>query len=48
MVAYILKHHIINNPASCIMGTGSFPGVRRGQGVMLTPYPLLVPRSKIE
>jgi len=25
-----------------------FPGVRCGRGVMLTPHPLLVPRSKIE
>ena len=30
-------------PASCTMGTGSFPGVKRGRGVTLTPYPLLVP-----
>jgi len=30
------------------MGTGSFPGVRCGRGVTLTPHPLLVPRSKIE
>jgi len=30
------------------MGTGSFPGVRCGQGVTLTPHLLLVPRSKIE
>jgi hypothetical protein len=28
------------------MGTGSFPGVESGRGVTLTPYPLLVPRSK--
>jgi hypothetical protein len=29
------------------MGTGSFLGrVESGQGVMLTPHPLLVPRSK--
>jgi hypothetical protein len=28
------------------MGTGSFPGVESGRGVMLTPHPLLVPRSK--
>jgi hypothetical protein len=34
------------HPASCTMGTGSFPGVRCGRGVMLTPHPLLVPRSK--
>jgi len=31
------------HPASCTMGTGSFPGVKSGQGVMLTPHPLLVP-----
>ena len=30
------------------MGTGSFPGVRCGRGVTLTPHPFLVPRSKIE
>ena len=30
------------------MGTGSFPGVRCGRGVTLTPHPLLVPRSKTE
>ena len=34
--------------ASCTMGTGSFPGVRCGRGVTLTPHRLLVPRSKIE
>jgi hypothetical protein len=36
------------HPASCAMGTGSFPGVRCGRGVRLTPNPLLVQRSKIE
>ena len=36
------------HPASCTMGMGSFPGVRCGRGVTLTPHPLLVPRSKIE
>jgi hypothetical protein len=36
------------HPTSCATGTGSFPGVRRGWGVTLTPHPLLVPRSKIE
>ena len=36
------------HPASCTMGTRSFPGVRCHRGVMLTPHPLLVPRSKIE
>jgi len=29
--------------ASCKMGTGSFPGVKSGRGVTLTPHPLLVP-----
>jgi hypothetical protein len=29
-------------PASCTMGTGSFPGVNSGRGVTLTPHPLLV------
>jgi len=29
--------------ASCTMGTGSFPGVKSGRGVTLTPHPLLVP-----
>ena len=33
------------HPASCTMGTGSFPGVKYGQGVLLTTHPLLVPRS---
>ena len=27
------------HPAYCTMGTGSFPGVKRGRGVTLTPYP---------
>jgi len=31
------------NPASCTMGTGSFPRVKSGRGVTLTPHPLLVP-----
>ena len=30
--------------ASCKTGTGSFPGVKCGRGVLLTTYPLLVPR----
>jgi len=34
------------HPASCTMGTGSFPGVKSSRGVMLTPHPLLVPWSK--
>ena len=31
------------HPASCTMGTGSFPGVKSGRSVTLTPHPLLVP-----
>ena len=27
------------HPASCTMGTGSFPGVKSGRGVLLTTYP---------
>ena len=33
------------HPASCTMGTGSFPGVKSGWDVTLTPHPLLVPWS---
>ena len=33
------------HPASCTMGTGSFPGVKIGRGVTLIPHPLLVPWS---
>jgi len=33
------------HPASCKMGTGSFPWVNCGQGVLLTIHPLLLPRS---
>jgi len=29
--------------ASCTMGSGSFPVVKSGRGVTLTPHPLLVP-----
>ena len=28
------------HPASCTMGTGSFPGVKSGRGATLTPRPL--------
>ena len=31
--------------ASCIMGTGPFPGVKCGRGVLLTTHHLPVPRS---
>ena len=34
------------HPASCTMGTGSFPGVRCGRGVALTAHPHLAPRLK--
>ena len=30
------------HPASCTMDTGSFPGVKSGRRVTLTPHPLLV------
>ena len=33
------------HPASCTMGTGSFPGVKSGRGVTMTPHLLLVPWS---
>jgi len=33
------------HPATCTMGTGSFPGVKYGWGVLLTTHPLLVPWS---
>jgi hypothetical protein len=33
------------HPASCKIGTGSFPGVKCGRGVLLTTHPLLVSRS---
>jgi hypothetical protein len=34
------------HPAYCTMGHGSFPGVKSGRGVTLTPHPLLVPWSR--
>jgi hypothetical protein len=34
------------HPASCTTDTGSFPGVKSGQGVTLSPHPLLVPWSR--
>ena len=33
------------HPATCKMGTGSFPGVKCDRGVLLTTHPLLVQRS---
>ena len=34
------------HPASCTMGTGSFPRVKSDRGVTLTPHPLLMPWSR--
>ena len=34
------------HPPSCTKGTGSFPGVKSGRGVTLTPHPLPVPWSR--
>ena len=34
------------HPASCTMGTGSFPGVKSRRGVTLTPPPLLMSWSR--
>jgi len=34
------------HPASCKMGTGSFPGVKSGRGVTLTFHSLLMPSSR--
>ena len=36
----------VAHPASCTVGTGSFPGVNCGRGVTLTPHTLLVPWSR--
>ena len=33
------------HPASCKIGTGSFPGVKCGRGGLLNTHPLLMPRS---
>jgi len=33
----------VAHPASCTMGIGSFPGVKSGRGVTLTPHPFLMP-----
>jgi len=36
-----------SHPVPCAMGTGSFPGVKSGPGLKLTPHPLLVPWSRM-
>jgi hypothetical protein len=33
------------HPASCTMGTGSFPAIKCGRDVTLTTHPFLAPRS---
>ena len=50
MLAKILRRNFmkVTLQFTCKMGTGSFPEVRCGWGVALTPHSLLVPRSKIE
>jgi len=35
----------VAHPASCTIGTGCFPGVKCGRGVLLTTHPFLAPRS---
>ena len=35
----------VSHPASCTMGTWSFPGVKSSRGVTLISHPLLVPWS---
>ena len=35
------------HPASCTMASGSFPGVKSGRGVLLTPHSLLVERVEL-
>jgi len=42
-----LRRFTLNlKPCLDAMGTGSFPGVKRGRGVTLTPHYLLVPCSR--
>ena len=45
LVHYGLLYRTESHPSSCKMGTGSFPGVKYGWGVLLTTHPLLVPWS---
>ena len=42
----VFSMHFVLSLVSCTIGTGSFPGVKSGRGVTLTPYPLLVPWSR--
>ena len=43
---YVSRPAVGPLPASCTMGTGSFPGVKSGRGMNLTPHPLLMPWSR--
>ena len=36
---------LLQGKAPCTIGTGSFPGVKSGRGMLLTTHPLLVPWS---
>ena len=45
LVPWIISTGSGAHPASCTVGTGSFPGVKSGRGVTLTPHPLLLPWS---
>ena len=45
----ILRTYLLDtgaHPASCKMGTESFPGVKCGRCLLLTTQNLLVPRSR--
>ena len=39
----VVRHLTTGIRSECTMGTGSFPGVKSGRGVTLTPHPLLAP-----
>jgi hypothetical protein len=43
---HLTKPALGAHPASCTMGTGSFPAVKSGRGVTLNPHPPLVPWSR--
>ena len=42
----VFSMHFVLSLVSCTIGTGSFPGVKSGRGVTLTPQPLLVSWSR--
>ena len=41
-----LSRPALGPPAFCTMGTGPFPGVKRGRSLTLTPHPFLQPWSR--